>query len=153
MEQNIVQNLPKAIISWYKFEKGKKALFITGTLPEFEVLDSVLEDKGLEVTCVHKYQLTDSDLEYVEPIIPDQYKNVDLNQYSHYFDYIILAGLLEQVVDAQTLMDKLPQLLAPKGKVLIASNNRFAMRHFCGDKDITTGHVLDGIEWLFDCPL
>lgn len=146
MEQNIVQDLPKAIISWYKFEKGKKALFITGTLPEFEVLDSVLEDKGLEVTCVHKYQLTDSDLEYVEPIIPGQYKNVDLNQYSHYFDYIILAGLLEQVVDAQTLMDKLPQLLAPKGKVLIASNNRFAMRHFCGDKDITTGHVLDGID-------
>ncbi|WP_294214806.1 adenylyltransferase/cytidyltransferase family protein [Pseudobutyrivibrio sp.] len=146
MEQNIVQDLPKAIISWYKFEKGKKALFITGTLPEFEVLFSVLEDKGLEVTCIHKYQLTDFDLEYITPEIPPEYAGVDLNNYQHYFDYIILAGLLEQVVDAQTLIKKLPELMAPQCKILIATNNRFALRHFCGDKDITTGHVLDGID-------
>ena len=145
-KKQIIQDLPKALISWYKFEKGKKALFITGTLPEFEVLFSVLEDKGLEVTCIHKFQLTDCDMEYITPVIPEKYRGIDINKYENYFDYIVMAGLLEQVVDAKTLIRKATKLLAPQGKLLIATNNRFAIRHFCGDKDITTGHVMDGID-------
>jgi cytidyltransferase-like protein len=145
-EAQVVQDLPKALISWYKFEKDKKALFITGTLPEFEVLFSVLEDKGLEVTKLHKYQLTDFEMEYVSHDIPEEYQNIDLSIYEHYFDYIILTGILEQVVDAATLIDRMPFFLAPNGKILIGVNNRYALRGFCGDKDVTTGHVLDGID-------
>lgn len=42
----IIRNLPKALINWYEFEAGKEGLFVSGGEEACEVLYEALEEKG-----------------------------------------------------------------------------------------------------------
>ena len=123
--EEIVRELPKALINWYPFEKETKALFISGGMPECEVLYDVLT--GLVVQT-------------------QKCKKEEISALSEKYDYIFLAGVIEKNNEPITFMKQLKALLHDTGKLLIAADNRFAIRYFCGDKDAYTGHVLDGID-------
>ena len=122
----IEKELPKALIGWYPFKKGDKALFVADAGAQmWDVLFDVLVERGLET---HRCGVE------------------ELDACAEMVDYIVLAGIVEKSKRPCLLLRKLKGLLRAEGKMLIAADNRLAIRYFCGDKDAYTGHVLDGID-------
>ena len=121
----IIKDLPRALINWYNFRADSKVLFITGGKPECEVFFNVLEEKGLEVV---KTDLS------------------GLHTICGVFDYIVAAGIIERSEVPTKMLVELKGLLKASGKLLLGAENRLGIRYFCGDKDPFTGHVLDGID-------
>ena len=123
--EKILKELPKALLSWYQFKNNARALFVSGAIPELEVLFDLLADRGLDVV----------------------YKNIrECTEITEQFDYIILAGTIEKTMQPIQLLATMKKLLKKDGKLWIATDNRLAVRYFCGDKDMMFNHVLDGLD-------
>lgn len=125
--EEIIRDLPKALVSWYAFEPGRDALFVSGGDEACEVLFEALKEKGLRTARVKAGCL--------ERTGPEKK-----------FDYIVAAGVLERSKNPAGLLAKCRDLLKPDGRLLVGTENRLALRYFCGDKDRFSGHVLDGID-------
>ncbi len=126
--EKLIRDLPKALMSWYEFREKGKALFISGGIPECEVLFDVLRERNLQVKKV---------------------KSVDLKNFNGLedgFDYIVGAGILERTPEPWKLLLSLKSLLKCSGVLLLGVENRLGLRYFCGDKETFTGHVLDGLD-------
>ena len=123
--EEIIKNLSKALLNWYGFKENRKALFISGGFSECEVLFDVLQEKKLCVKRIDYRQIQDVNEKY---------------------DYIVMAGVIEKCKTPVDFLCELKSKLTLNGKILIATDNRFAIRYFCGDKDLFSGHVLDGID-------
>ena len=123
--QNIEKELPNALLGWYPFEEDAKILWITGKNLKLESTYSFFADKKLNIK---KCQ-------------PDEVEVL-----SEKYDYAILFGLCFEEEKAENLLKKLCKCLKQEGKLFLATDNRFGIRYFCGDKDPYTGHVLDGID-------
>ncbi len=127
MENQAVRNLPKALINWYDFEEGARMLFISGGDPECEILYEALTEKNVRIS--------KADAEMLEKGLTDAK-----------YHYIVAAGILERAEDPVSLLKRIRVLLEPCGKLLLGAENRLALRGFCGDKDIFSGHVFGGID-------
>lgn len=125
VSDEIIKDLPKALISWYDFQKDSKVLFISGGKPECEVLFDAMKENGIETVKEDMGEL---------PAINGK------------FDYIVAAGIIERSENPEEMLSSLRFLLKPFGKLLIGAENRLAIRYFCGDQDSFSGHVLDGID-------
>lgn len=125
ISDDIIKDLPKALINWYDFRENSEILFISGGNPECEVLFDALMEKG------------------IKPVKADMTK---LHTISGVFDYIVAAGIIERSERPREMLIRLKGLLKASGKLLIGAENRLGIRYFCGDKDSFTGHVLDGID-------
>lgn len=121
----IIRDLPNALINWYDFGTNAKVLFISGGRPECEVLFDALTENGMN------------------PVKADI---TGLHMVGGEFDYIVAAGIIERSKAPDELLTKLRGLLKASGKLLLGAENRLAIRYFCGDKDSFSGHVLDGID-------
>ena len=62
------------------------------------------------------------------------------------YDYIICVGILECCSNPDNLLGILASHLNSGGIMLLATDNRFGLRYFCGDRDRFTGSNFDGIE-------
>ncbi len=122
---NAVTSLPQGLISWYSFKKNSKALLITGNFPVFEVLFSTLKEADLELDTV--------DISNVSNVTGG-------------YDYIVMAGGLESTLEPKRLLQNAAAILKDEGVLFLAAFNRLNLGQFVGDKDVTTGHVLDGID-------
>lgn len=129
----LIRNLPKALISWYEFEPGREALFVSGGEEACEALYEALEEKGIKTVRAAAEDLGRPEWE-------------GHRQFYKRFDYIIGAGILERSGSPAELLAALRTLLTPAGRLLLGAENRFALRYFCGDKDRFSGHVLDSID-------
>ena len=58
--EKIIRDLPKALINWYDFKEGAKALFISGGRPECEVLFDVLKERNLKISVLSVAQLEEA---------------------------------------------------------------------------------------------
>lgn len=121
----IVRDLPKALINWYDFQKDSKVLFVSGGKSECEVLFEAIKEKGIDIA---------------------RAEEENLYAISGKFDYIVAAGIIERSEKPEKMLVRLNDLLKSTGKLLIGAENRLAIRYFCGDKDSFSGHVLDGID-------
>lgn len=136
--EEVIGNLPKALINWYTFETGAEALFISGGNAECEVLHEVLADSGVSVLKTTVCELEAKDDEDGEKGLTDDWQKR--------FDYIVAAGILEKALDPVRLLTRLRMLLKVSGRLLLGTENRLGIRYFCGDKDGFSGHVFDGID-------
>ncbi len=127
-----VQELPKALIQWYKFRKGAKALFVVGGQECFEVLPEAMAQWDVSVDCRRL-----SEFETIAGAFADIREN---------YDYIVLAGALERSKSPAVFLKTLHNLLNPGGVLLIGADNRLGIRYFCGDRDLFTERNFDGIE-------
>lgn len=127
MENQAVRNLPKALLNWYDFEEGARMLFISGGDPECEILYEALTEKHVRISRAGTEMLE---------------KRLDDVKYH----YIVAAGILERVEEPVSLLKRIRALLETSGKLLLGTENRLALRGFCGDKDIFSGHVFGGID-------
>ena len=132
-EEEIIINLPKALINWHEFEPESEVLFVSGGDEECEVLYEALREKGIKVSSVTASNLS-------------RLAVADAGWIDVKFDYIIAAGILERTRRPVEMLSNLKGLLKPFGRLLIGAENRLALRYFCGDKDRFSGHVLDSID-------
>lgn len=62
------------------------------------------------------------------------------------YDYVISMANLEKEPDPSQFLLHCRKLLKPYGHLLLAINNRFGLKYFCGDRDPYTNRNFDGIE-------
>lgn len=122
--KNIIKDLPTAIIRWYPFKENSKILYVGNKDAIFKMLSDCYGEKVSQVAV----------------------KGLKGLKCSEKPDYIICIGYLEKLQDIQEFFGKCRDLLSPKGTLLIGMNNRLGIRYFCGDKDIYTGQVMDGVD-------
>ena len=123
----IEKNLHVGIFAWYDFREKSDILLIDNRYPEdMEIYSDYLQEKG----------------HTIERISVDQIEEITEKSY----DYIIGIGAAELIKDRITVFKKLQSLLKTDGHLLLAVDNRFGLRYFCGDRDPFTDRNFDGIE-------
>ncbi len=140
------------IINWYPFEKDTSCLeigggcgAITGAL--CDALGSVTVVELSKRRSMINYE-RHKEHENLEIIVG----NLNDIEFEQKFDYITLNGVLEYA-GAFTQSDepykdfliKVKSMLKPKGKLIIAIENRYGLKYFAGAKEDHTAKEFDGI--------
>lgn len=137
--EKLIRELPKGLIRWYDFRKGKRALLIKDGTGSHEVFWEVLSECGLEVSSITCTQLVEQ-MEQEQQTVKENDKSTDI------FDYIIMIGGLERSKDPVRILRSFHCCLNPGGRLLLGTDNRLGIRYFCGDRDPFTERNFDGIE-------
>lgn len=141
------------ILNWYPFAKGSSVLEIgcgMGAITE------VLCDKCQNVTSVElsKRRATATllrcrDKENLRIIVG----NLNDIEFEETYDYITLIGVLEYqktFTDSNNpfvdFLKKVKSLLKPNGKLLIAIENKYGLKYWCGAKEDHSAIPFDGIN-------
>lgn len=146
-------DIRKGILSWYPFDKNANCLEIGGGLG---AITGLLCEKCKKVTTIEMSEIRAKTLY-------NRHKNKDnLDIYigdikdikfKEQFDYITLIGVLEYQGRYSndnnpyvSFLQYLKKLLKPDGKLLIAIENRFGLKYWCGMKEDHTALPFDGIN-------
>ena len=146
-------HLRKNILNWYPFDKDASVLEIGCGMG---AITGVLCDRCKDVTSVElsKRRATATLLrcrekENLEIIVG----NLNDIEFDKKFDYITLIGVLEyQGSYTETanpyrdFLTKIKNLLAPGGKLLIAIENQYGLKYWCGAREDHTGIPFDGMN-------
>ena len=141
------------LINWYPFQKSSAILEIdagmgalTGLLCQNADKVIALEQSPKRAEIIRKRHQSKHNLE----VICDDVYTHDFKQK---FDYILLIGVLEYVgINSEfeqpyhTLLKRIHELLKPTGKLLLAIENRFGLKYWCGAAEDHTGISFDGIS-------
>ena len=79
--------------------------------------------------------------------------NLNDIRFERKYDYVTLIGVLEYALSFtdsetpyETFLESVRKLLKPEGKLLIAIENRFGLKYWCGAPEDHTGKPFDGIN-------
>jgi len=122
------KELPKALVRWYDMPEKSRVLCIVHKQGISMLISESFKEKGLDVTEV--------------PLLELEGAVVSEGVY----DYAVAADIVEYAVNAVDVLCFIRKMLHPRGKLLLAADNRFGIRYFCGDQDYFSGKVYDGIE-------
>lgn len=142
-----------SVLNWYEFKKESSLLEIGG---EFGALTGLFCNRCAHVTTV-EYGLWKAEA------IAERYKsrgNLEVYagivrdiSFQEKFDYIVLIGCLERQcsgsadrVDYTAYLKEIVSLLKPGGRLLLAVDNRYGIRYFCGEPEPYTGKPFAGIN-------
>lgn len=141
------------LFSWYPFKKNANLLEIGGGMG---ALTGLFCRK-----CKHVVSIEQSPKR--AEIIKERYKNQknlevlcsDIFELKNSlkFDYIVVAGVLEYAAmkdgnyeNYTEFLETISQWLLPNGKLLLAIENRFGLKYWCGSSEDHTGIPFDGIS-------
>lgn len=147
-------NLRRGLVAWYPFLEGAEVLEIDG---KFGALTGALCDQASNVT------VTESSVFQAECIMIRHRNRKNLMIYAgeaheipfeKKFDVVIMAGTLEMVGNAEYNTDDYiaylniirKQLLKKHGRLLLAVENRYGIKYFCGAVEPHTRRPFDGIR-------
>ncbi|MGL6202496.1 MAG: class I SAM-dependent methyltransferase [Lachnospiraceae bacterium] len=144
--------LRRNIVNWYNFDENAELLEIgagmgavTNCLCERVKQVTAIELSGQRARAI---ELRCQDKENLELVIG----NFNDIKFAKKYDYITLIGVLEYaslytstVNPFHDFLNKIKKLLKPGGKLLIAIENQFGMKYFCGTPEDHTGRTFDGI--------
>lgn len=145
--------LRKNIVAWYPFKKEASVLEIGCGMG---AITGTLCDKCEKVTAVElskrrasAAQLRCRDKDNLEIIVG----NLNDIEFDEKFDYITLIGVLEyqgKYTDSQNpyidFLKKIKGLLKEDGKLLIAIENKYGLKYWCGAPEDHTGVPFDGMN-------
>lgn len=148
-----LSDLRQSLLSWYEFKPNAAVLEIGGG---FGALTGVLCDRCARVVTTERSLFRAeaicerySDQENLVVHACDMW-DLELEEK---FDYIVAVGLLERAANgkkSQTryieYLQKLMTLLNPCGKILLAVDNRYGVKYFCGAAAPYTNRPFDGIN-------
>ena len=146
-------HIRKNILNWYPFEKDSSVLEIGCGLG---AITSVLCDNCQDVTAVElsKKRATGALLrcrekENLEIIVG----NLNDIEFEKKYDYITLIGVLEYQGSYtetenpyQDFLEKVKGLLKPSGKLLIAIENQYGLKYWCGAREDHTAIPFEGMN-------
>lgn len=149
--------LRKNILNWYKFKPDSSVLEIGCSMG---AITSVLCDECKDVTAVELSRkratatlLRCREKENLEIIVG----NLNDIEFDKKFDYITLIGVLEYqgtyTESTNPYMDflvKIKQLLKPDGKLLVAIENQYGLKYWCGMPEDHVGIPFEGINQYRD---
>ncbi|MBR2401335.1 MAG: class I SAM-dependent methyltransferase [Lachnospiraceae bacterium] len=149
-------HLRKNILNWYPFEKNASILEIGCGLG---AITGLLCDRCEKVTAVELSKkratatlLRCKDKENLEIIVG----NLNDIEFEEKFDYITLIGVLEyQGSYTETenpyldFLKKIKGLLKPNGKLLIAIENQYGLKYWCGAREDHTAIPFEGMNQYF----
>ncbi len=142
------------IVNWYPFKKNASILEIgagMGAITSYlcSVAKKVVsvESSKRRASAIAERCKKCNDLE----IVVGNFNDIEFNEK---FDYITLIGVYEYALmftdnkeNAYVeLLEKVKKLLKPNGKILIAIENRFGLKYWCGAKEDHTKKIFDGIN-------
>lgn len=148
-----LSEMRKALFSWYDFNEQQTILEIGGGFGALTGLFCdkckrvvTLERNAIRANAIKKRYLKRKNLHVICQDIRT-WKNEEQ------FDYIIIVGTLETLcngsqsdTDYIQVMEHVKQWLLPQGKLLVAVENRFGIRYWCGAVDKHTGKPYSGIN-------
>lgn len=149
--------LRKNILNWYKFKPDSSVLEIGCGMG---AITNVLCDECKDVTAVELSRkratatlLRCREKENLEIIVG----NLNDIEFEKKFDYITLIGVLEYqgtyTESTNPYMDflvKIKQLLKPDGKLLVAIENQYGLKYWCGMPEDHVGIPFEGINQYRD---
>lgn len=148
-----LSEMRSALLNWYEFKEDAEVLEIGA---EFGALTGVLCEKCSHVTAVETslFKAESISKRYSDKQNLEIYAGeLEEIKFEKQFDYIILVGALEKQGQGSKLKDsyikylnKVKSLLKQNGKVLIATENRFGIKYFCGAEESQTGIPFEGIN-------
>ncbi len=123
-DNSLAEDLSLGALTWYNFDSNKKTLYIY---------------EGVKDNTVEKYLTERMDLTV---------KSVKelCNTHNLTYDYIIALNIIEPDDNPTQLLKKIKSLLSPHGRLILGTQNRLAVKYFCGDRDPYTNHNFDGID-------
>lgn len=125
-EEALVRDFSKGALVWYYFRQDSRILYIYSRQADEAVLE-LLESKGKVDDCS------------VEQLLNNQIAG-------NAYDYIVGVDVIEESRYPQKLLNICHGLLKPEGRLVIGTENRYAIKYICGDRDPYTNHNFDGIE-------
>lgn len=148
-----LSGMRKSLLNWYVFKKDSSLLEVGGS---FGALTGLFCDRCREVVSVERF------LHRAEQIYERHKARSNLTvyagrtehiQFTDKFDYITVIGTLEYVGKGKPdktiysdYLKKLKALLKPQGVMLIAVENRYGLKYFCGAPEPHTGIPFSGIN-------
>lgn len=124
--ESIIMDFSKGALVWYNFRQDSSILYIYSRQADEAVLE-LLESKGKVDDCS------------VEQLLNNQIAG-------NAYDYIVGVDVIEESRYPQKLLNICHGLLKPEGRLVIGTENRYAIKYICGDRDLYTNHNFDGIE-------
>lgn len=124
--ESIIRDFSKGALVWYNFRQDSRILYIYSRQSDEAVLE-LLESKGKVDDCS------------VEQLLNNQIVG-------NAYDYIVGIDVIEESRYPQKLLNICHGLLKPEGRLVIGTENRYAIKYICGDRDPYTNHSFDGME-------
>lgn len=124
--ESIIRDFSKGALVWYNFRQDSRILYIYSRQADEAVLE-LLGSKGKVDDCS------------VEQLLNNQIAG-------NAYDYIVGIDVIEESRYPQKLLNICHGLLKPEGRLVIGTENRYAIKYICGDRDPYTNHSFDGME-------
>lgn len=148
-----LSELRTGLVTWYDFKPGCEVLEVGAG---FGALTGALCRKCAKVSVVEKslYRAEAIQKRYNDVENLDIYSgNIENIKFENKFDYILLVGILERQGNGTNekkiyveYLNNLSKLLKTDGKILVAVENRFGLRYFCGTPEPHTNRAFEGIN-------
>lgn len=124
--ESIIRDFSKGALVWYNFRQDSRILYIYSRQADKAVLE-LLKSKEKVDDCS------------VEQLLNNQIAG-------NAYDYIVGVDVIEESRYPQKLLNICHGLLKSEGRLVIGTENRYAIKYICGDRDLYTNHNFDGIE-------
>ena len=122
----LVKEFSKGALVWYNFKPDCDILYLYNDKEDAAVKE-FLQQKGTVTLC--------SGIELAEA-------KLEVNRY----DYIVGIDVIEECQNPAELLKACHKMLKPSGRIVLGTENRYAIKYICGDRDPYTNHNFDGIE-------
>ena len=148
-------DLRRGILNWYPFAKDSSLLEIGGECGALtglfcEKCDKVvtIEENVQKAEIIRKRYEKEKNLD----VVCKKYSSLENLHVNHKFDYVVINRVFEYIHGmnpikfGEFLKSIAALFLVPNGKLLIIADNRYAIRNFCGARDILTGKPFDALN-------
>ena len=122
----LVKEFSKGALVWYNFKPDCDILYLYNDKEDAAVKE-FLQQKGTVTLC--------SCIELAEA-------KLEVNRY----DYIVGIDVIEECQNPAELLKACHKILKSSGRIVLGTENRYAIKYICGDRDPYTNHSFDGME-------
>ena len=122
----LVKEFSKGALVWYNFKPDCDILYLYND-KEDAAVNEFLQQKGTVTLC--------SCIELAEA-------KLEVNRY----DYIVGIDVIEECQNPAELLKACHKMLKSSGRIVLGTENRYAIKYICGDRDPYTNHSFDGTE-------
>ena len=124
--ESIKRNFSIGVFVWYDFKPDSNILYLFSGQPD-EAVCQFLRSKAIVDVC-NIAELKDKQAAFA------------------IYDYIVGIDIIEESKSPVELLNSCRALLNESGRLLLGTENRYAIKYICGDRDLYTNHSFDGIE-------